>query len=248
MTRMTKGAFHARVWGKLLAHSKRHRLVERDDKILIALSGGPDSVCLADFLRRLSKKVGFEIRLMHLDHGLRGKDSARDRKFAEEFAARLGVPLASKKIAVKKFSASSRRSIEDAARQLRYKALLAQARRAGCRKIATGHQLDDHVETFFLNLLRGTQLKGLAGIPVRRKEGRVEIIRPILCLTRAEVMEYARYFRLPFRIDKTNAETEFTRNWLRKEVLPLLERRSPRLKEHVGAIADAVAGAVARPH
>ena len=136
-----------------------------------------------------------------------------------------------------------RQGIEDAARRLRYLALARQARKLGCNKVATGHHLDDQAETVLLHLLRGTRLAALAGIPPRRRLApRVEIIRPLLPVTRAEVLAYLAVHGLKARDDRSNRDVHFTRNWVRRRVLPLLEKRNPRIREHLAAFAAQVRG------
>lgn len=236
---MSKQSFHARIWSKLLAFNRVRGLIRPGDRILAAVSGGPDSVCLAHFLHRLSRRRNIHVRLMHLRHGLRGKEADRDARCVESLGKKLGLPVVSRALPVSGFARRSRRGIEAAGRALRYRALLREARKQGCRKVATGHQMDDQAETLILNLLRGTRAKGLAGIPAIRPLGKgVRVIRPLLALSREEVLEYLSYHRLSYRLDKTNRSLRFTRNWVRRRVLPLLETKNPRIREHLAAVAQ----------
>lgn len=239
---MNKQTFHARIWSKLLAFNRKHVLIRPKDRILIAVSGGPDSVCLAHFLYCLSQRWVLQLRLVHMHHGLRGHDADRDARAVEALGRKLGVPVSEQRISVSQFAKSSRRSLEDAGRTLRYRALLQAARKYSFNKIATGHQMDDQAETLLLNLLRGTRAKGLAGMPPSRKIDRgVRVIRPLLALSRQEVLDYLKYQRLSYRTDKTNRSLKFTRNWMRLKVLPLLETRNPGIREHLAQIAEEVA-------
>jgi tRNA(Ile)-lysidine synthase len=236
---MNKQVFHARIWSKLLAYNRKHALIRPKDRILAAVSGGPDSVCLAHFLHRLSQRLGLQLRFVHLHHGLRGRDADRDAHAVEALGKKFGVPVSVRRIPVSPFAKSSRRSLEDAGRTLRYRALLQAARKYSFNKIATGHQMDDQAETLLLNLLRGTRAKGLAGMPPSRRMGRsIRIIRPLLALSRQEVLNYLKYHRLSYRTDKTNRSLKFTRNWMRLKVLPLLETRNPGIREHLAQIAE----------
>jgi len=239
---VTKQEFHARVWAKLLAYNRKLALVEPGDRILIAVSGGPDSVCLAHFLSQLSRKMRLRLHIAHLHHGLRGKEADRDARLVLDLAESLDIPIDAVRIPVAAFAEESGRSLEEAGRVMRYGALGRLAAKEGCNKIATGHQTDDVAETFILNLMRGTKAEGLAGIPPKRllwgAGRRIEVIRPLLCLSRREVLSYLKYSRLPFATDRSNLSRRFTRNWVRLKVLPLLEKKNPEVRAHIAAIAE----------
>lgn len=226
-----------RLLSKLAAFDRAERLLAPGDKVLAAVSGGPDSVCLAHHLGRLARRKGLSVVLVHMDHGLR-RSAARDAAFVAGLARKLGLPLVLRRLPVSRTAARERRSLEDAGRKLRYRTLASLARRLGARKVATGHHLDDLAETLILHLLRGTRAKGLAGIPpARRLEKGITLVRPLLALTRAEVLAYLEAFGLDWREDETNRSLEFTRNWVRHEALPFLEKKSPRLREHLAALS-----------
>lgn len=262
---MTKQSFHAGIWAKLLSYNRKSRLIEAGDRILAAVSGGPDSVCLAHYLHRLSRKMGLALRILHCNHGLRGASAERDAEEVAALGRRLGIAVEIQRLPVSEFARSSGRSLEDAARTLRYLAMARAAKRWKADKIATGHQMDDQAETVLLNILRGTRAKGLAGIPPRRalaadrrgpigktplsarrrglpqtRGRRPEIVRPLLCLSRREVLAYLQYHKLGFSTDSSNFSERFTRNWIRRKVIPLLERRNPKIREHLASIAEDV--------
>jgi len=131
--------------------------------------------------------------------------------------------------------------LEAAARKLRYQALARAARRLGCNKVATGHHLDDQAETVLLHLLRGIRLAALAGIsPCRPLAKGITLVRPLLPLRRSEVMLYLKLHGLKCRQDKSNRDTHFTRNWVRRKVLPLLETRNPQVRERLAGVAEQV--------
>ena len=177
------------------------------------------------------------------DHGILVAIGAADEDaaFVRALAARLGVPYVERRLAVAKAAEAERRSLEDAGRALRYRALAELARSGRFDKVATGHHLDDQAETLLLHLLRGTQAKGLAGIPAKRKfTPGTMVIRPLLALTRKDVLAYLQAFGLGYRKDKSNASDAFTRNWVRRRLLPLLEKKSPRIREHLSALAQDV--------
>jgi len=241
--KLTKQTFHARIWSKLLEFDRRLSLIGPGDRVLAAVSGGPDSVCLAHFLHLLAQRRRFEFRLIHFHHGLRGKAADRDARFVDRLAASWRQAAVQRRLPVAAFARASGRSTEDAGRRLRYDALLREARRLRFNKVATAHHLDDQAETVLLNLLRGTRARGLAGIPPRRTlGGKVEVIRPLLALRRDEILQYLRHYRLDFRVDATNRSVDFTRNWIRLKVLPLLEQKNPRIREHLAAVAEDLRG------
>lgn len=245
LTLASKGKFHARVWPKLVARAST--MFRDGDRVLVAVSGGPDSVCLADFLARWGPRRRLTLRIAHFDHGLR-RGSARDAAFVRDLARRLGVGVSVETLAVKARARAERRGLEDAGRALRYRALARLARRYRCGKVAVGHQLDDQAETVLLHALRGTRAEGLAGMPERRALGsRVELVRPLLSVSRAEVLEYLRYRRLSRREDPTNRSTKFLRNWVRLRLLPLMERRAPGTARRLAAMAGALREALPPP-
>lgn len=239
---MDRRSFSARVWSKLVVFEGRQRFLNKSDAVLAAVSGGPDSVCLAHYLAQRSRAGAFRLlALVYFDHGLRGRESAEDAAFVRALGARLGARVLVEKLPVAARAKARRKGLEDAGRELRYKALARAARRLGANKVATGHHLDDQAETLLLHLLRGTKLKGLAGIPPERPlAAGVSLVRPLLPLRRVEILEYLRRHDLAHRLDRSNASLDFTRNWVRRKVLPLLESRQPRLREHLAALAAQV--------
>jgi tRNA(Ile)-lysidine synthase len=244
---MRRKEFAARVWSKLMAFEKEHALLPPGRRVLAAVSGGPDSVVLAHWLFVQARRRNLTVALLHVNHGLRGKAAERDADFVRELGARLGLPVSVVRADVRGRAVKSGRGLEDAGRKERYRALAARARRGAFDAVATGHQLDDQAETVLLHLLRGTSLEGLGGIPPRRSlVPGVELIRPLLPLTRAEIIAYLDVHGLNWREDKTNRDPAFARNWVRAEVLPLLESRAPGIKERLTGIAAKVRAATGR--
>lgn len=212
-------------------------LIGRKDCVLVGLSGGADSVCLLHFLRYLAKEKHFALAAVHINHHLR-RTALRDQHFCQDLCEKLGIDLFIENVDVKKITQAQDLSPEHGARKARYEAYKKVARRWGATKLALGHHLDDQAETFLLNLLRGTKAKGLAGIPVRRALTQsVEIVRPLLCITRAQTEDYLAQNGLSYVTDETNFDDAFTRNWIRNEVLPLLEQKQPQIREHITQMA-----------
>ncbi|MBI4062029.1 MAG: tRNA lysidine(34) synthetase TilS [Elusimicrobia bacterium] len=239
--------FAARVWSKLAAFEAAHRLLTPERRVLAAVSGGPDSVCLAHWLSVQARKKSLTVALVHVHHGLRGRAADGDARFVKALGDRLGLPVSVVRAPVRALAAKRGLGLEEAGRKARYRALGARARHGRFTAVATGHQLDDQAETVLLHLLRGTSLEGLGGIAPRREliPG-VELIRPLLPLTRAEVLLYLKMHGLDWREDASNRDPKFTRNWVRREVLPLLEKRAPGVKERLARMAAKVRVATGR--
>ncbi|MGD0651223.1 MAG: tRNA lysidine(34) synthetase TilS [Verrucomicrobiia bacterium] len=187
-------------------------LLAPGEPLLIGVSGGPDSVALLDAL----VSSGWRPHVCHLNHKLRGADSDADAEFVREIAGHYGLPSTIEARAVERD--------EDAARRARFGFFTDAALRTGIKKLALAHTADDQVETFLLRLVRGAGAPGLIGIWPERQIGALRVIRPLLTISRPEVLEYLKGRGLRYRVDATNADARFTRNRIRHELLPLLER------------------------
>lgn len=194
----------------------RYQMLAPGDTVTVALSGGVDSVSLLHVLLGLQREWSLSVRACHVNHGLR-EAAGRDEAFCRELCGKWGVPLTVTAADVRAQAAKSGESLEMCGRRLRYAALRRAAGEAG--KIATAHQLNDQLETFFINLLRGTGLSGLCGIPAVRGQ----IIRPLLFTARQEIEAYAAQNGLSYVEDETNAAPDFLRNRIRWSVIPALE-------------------------
>jgi tRNA(Ile)-lysidine synthase len=209
-------------------------------RVLAAVSGGADSTAMAAVLHRLSAdgRLGAELVLGHVNHGLRGAASDGDAAFVHALGERLGVRVVSRRVDVRGFASAQRLSIETAGRVLRIGALAEMARACGCDAVATGHHGDDQAETVVHRLMRGTGLRGLCGIrPATTLEG-VRFIRPMLGLRRAEIEVYCRANHVAWRDDASNRSTAFTRNRIRHQLLPALETQMPTLAERFTTLAE----------
>ena len=213
-------------------------MLHAKESVLVALSGGPDSVALLAALSALVEELHVRVFAAHLNHGLRGAESLRDEQCAAQVAARLGVPCTLHRITL----SMSAGNVEERAREARYTFLDQTAHEQGCTKIATGHTRDDQAETVLMRILRGAGLDGLAAIhPVR--DGR--IIRPLLDCSRAEVLAFLEASGLSYCEDSSNCDRRFLRNRIRHEVLPLLESITPGVRQRL-ALAASIASAEAR--
>ena len=185
-------------------------------KILVALSGGADSVCLLTVLNSFSEKMGFSLCAMHINHMIRGEEADRDQSFCEQLCASKGLKIEAVRIDVPSEAKNSGKSIELCARELRYKALFKHCEENGIDFIATAHNANDNAETVMYNILRGSGIDGLCGIPAKRDN----IIRPILGKTRKEIVEYLESLGSAYVTDSTNLENDYTRNYIRNVLLP----------------------------
>jgi len=220
---------------------RRYRMVSPRDTVLAAVSGGPDSVCMLHVLAGLREEFGFELKVAHLDHRFRGEESRADAAFVRQLAERLDLPCVCDEVNVPRFLLSQPMSAQDAARMLRYQFLVKTSKLEYCQRIATGHNADDQAETVLMRVLRGAGPDGLAGIPPKR-EG--TIIRPLLSVWRSEIMSYLEERGLPYRTDASNLESKYLRNEVRNELIPVLERYNPALREslaNLGTIMTDVA-------
>jgi len=233
---MKKKSFNASVLPKMRAFAGK--LISRRDLVLVGFSGGADSVSLLHFLNYLAREKHFRLAAVHVNHGLRGQDALADEKFCAAFCQKYDIEFFSVKANVKKWLKEKITSPEQAARKARYEVFCKVARKWGATKLALAHHADDQAETILLNMLRGTKAKGLCGIPVRRPLcAGVEVIRPLMCISRRETEEYLKNNRLTHQTDQTNFEDVFTRNWVRSTLLPLLETKQPQIRAHLTLLA-----------
>jgi tRNA(Ile)-lysidine synthase len=211
---------------------QRGELFKEDSLVLLAVSGGIDSVVMADLFNRA--KLNFAIA--HCNFQLRGKESDGDEKFVEQLARKYSVVYFCSKFDTKNFSRENKLSIQEAARKLRYDWFNELCAEHNIDFVATAHHLDDSIETFFINLLRGTGLEGLKGIP--SKNGNV--IRPLLSFTRKEIESYAKRRKQKHREDSSNKEDKYLRNKIRQQLVPLLHKLNPQFEQTMQQIMSNV--------
>jgi len=220
---------------QVLRFIRQHDLVTGRRKLLVAVSGGPDSVCLLHVLSKLKKELDVELHVAHLNHRLRGTESDADAAYVDKLARRLGIPAAIESRDVQAYRSEYRLSLEEAAREVRYSFLAQVADSVGAERVAVGHTADDHVETVLMHLFRGSGTRGLRGLlPVSRWQAAgssLVILRPLLELTCEETAAYCRRHRLAPRTDASNLSTEPFRNKIRHQLLPELRKYNPRVAE-----------------
>ncbi len=209
-------------------------MFETGEKILVACSGGPDSLALLHGLWQLSPEMGFEIAAAHLEHGFRGAESEAEAVFVEEFCRLRGIECVIGHVDMPTVLQEQGFSAQDGARRVRYEFLRRTAAEIGAMRIATGHQLEDQAETLLLNLLRGAGLKGLSGM--RTVAG--ELIRPLLGVKREKIEAYCKANELQPRRDSSNQKTCYRRNLLRLEIMPQLRQYNAALPETLARTAE----------
>ena len=216
-------------------------MLRSGDRVLAAVSGGPDSLALLAVLTALRDEYRLTLRAAYVDHGLRPAAARREAALVRRIGRLWGVPVSVARRAVQK---EPGRSLEESARQARYEALTHLSVRRGCRTIALGHTGDDQAETMLLWLLRGTGTTGLAGIPPVRNLPRahrrtIRIIRPLIRCSRQEVQGYLRHLGIRPMSDQSNRSLRFLRNRIRHRLIPLLEREyNPKLRRHLASLAE----------
>lgn len=206
-------------------------LLARGERVLVGVSGGPDSVALLDALVALQPEFDWQLHIAHFNHHLRGDESDQDEEFVRELAEDYELPCATSGADVRTWAESRKLSLEDAARRLRRAFYQQEAETLGITKLALGHNADDQVETLLQRLLRGAGTHGLAAMAPMGKLAAITIVRPMLAVWKTEILDYLRQRELPFRQDSSNLDTHFQRNKIRHELLPMLEKDyNPALK------------------
>jgi len=212
----------------------RYGMLKREEKVLVAVSGGVDSVVLLEVLCLLEPEFSLELVIAHLDHGLRGKEAKEDARFVASLGKAKGVPVIREEIDVARVSKEERLSLEEAGHRVRRHFLEETAQKVGATRIALGHTLNDRAETLLFNLIRGAGPTGLVGIrPVS-----LPYIRPLIDTSREEILSFARLNGLAWREDRTNQDLTFSRNRIRHQIIPLLEQMNPRFLEALHRTSD----------
>lgn len=208
------------IFEKVLSTINKYKLIEKGDKIVLGLSGGPDSVCLLHILNRLKDDLDIEVYAAHLNHQIRGIEAQKDALYISKLCEEMGVTFFLKSVNVPKYCKENGLSLEEGARKLRYEMFYEIKQKTKSNKIAIGHNLNDQAETVLMRMMRGTGLQGLKGIDYIRDE---VIIRPILDIERSDIEAYCELYNLNPRIDQTNLQSIYTRNKIRLELLPYMK-------------------------
>ncbi|MCD4743124.1 MAG: tRNA lysidine(34) synthetase TilS [Desulfobacteraceae bacterium] len=207
----------------------KFNMLDKKDKVLAGVSGGPDSVALLLFLLEIKEKYFLEIGVAHLNHMLRGAEADRDADFVRALAEKLGLPCFIGKEDVAAFAKENRLSIEDSARKVRYFFLEDVLKKNTYSKIALGHNRDDNAELILMNVLRGSGTKGLTGIPPKREN---TIIRPLIQTAKQNIMKFLKSIDQTYVVDSSNNDNKYLRNSIRNSFIPLIEKEyNPKIKE-----------------
>lgn len=215
---------------KVKDYIKKHKLLSLSDLYIVALSGGADSVALLLLL----DEMGYKVHALHCNFHLRGEESDRDERFCEDLCLKKNIPFHRIHFDTLMYAETHKMSVEMAARELRYRYFEQLRKDIGAEGICVAHHQDDTVETVLLNLVRGTGLRGLTGIQPRNGA----ILRPLLCVTRTEIEAYLATKQQDYVTDSTNMETDFVRNKIRLQVVPLLRQLNPAVSENIVRTAE----------
>lgn len=230
--------------GQVNTAIKKHSLLFEKDRVLIGLSGGPDSVCLLHALNSLKDGYKLALHAIYIDHGLRPDEIPAEIEFCKKLCENLGVPFITKSVDVKSYAIEHSLNKQEAARELRYKIFEDVAIEIGANRIALAHNADDQAETFFMRILRGAGRKGLSGIPAVRGK----IIRPLIEIERKDIEDFLFQNSEPrtpnsglsFIVDSSNLKKDYFRNWLRLAVMPEFKRQNPELIRTISRISEII--------
>ncbi|MNZ77407.1 tRNA(Ile)-lysidine synthase [compost metagenome] len=221
---------------------EEHELWRKGDRIVVAVSGGPDSMALLHMLASIAQTYSLSIMAAHVNHGFRVQESALELEVVKGYAAKLGVPCETIVLDLPGYIEEKRLNGQAAAREKRYAFLHDAAERFGASRIALAHHADDQAETVLMRVIRGTGLTGLSGMHIKRHEKNVELIRPLLRMKKLDILRYCEEHDVPFCTDSSNLERHYFRNVIRLDVLPYLSEYNPQLSQSLQRLAE-VAGA-----
>ena len=228
---------------RILEFMRREHLTSPGDKVLAAVSGGADSVCLLLVLKKLEGLLKIHVEAVTVNHGIRGESADGDVEFVRALCMKYKIPVHVCRVNVPELVKREQISEEEAARQARYECFADVAEEIGAGVIAVAHHRDDNCETVLHHLFRGSSLKGLGGMVPRRKLQQFCVIRPFLETSRQEIEDWLREYRISWRTDETNLENDYTRNRMRHHVIPLVERE---INEQASAHVVQAAGYIAQ--
>lgn len=227
------------IYGNVMEAVDSYGMLERQRGVLVGYSGGADSSALLHCMKRLCDERGLYLHALHVNHGIRGDEAERDAAFCRDECARMGIDFTLECADIPGLSEELGCGIEEAARRFRYEAFmhkLGSDERLTC--IATAHNADDNTETVIFNMVRGSGLAGMCGIPPIRVSDGVKIIRPLIACPKSDILEYCRENRIEYIFDSTNNDTAYTRNYIRHRVMPLLRHMNPSLCETVSRMTE----------
>lgn len=209
---------------------------KENQSVLVGFSGGKDSVVLLHALNQLSKNYGIKVTALHINHNIRGKEAKQDEEFCREFCTSHNIDFLCKNVYAIDYAEKNKIGLEEAARILRYNAFSEVLKEKNITKIATAHTASDNLETVIFNLTRGSGAEGLKGIPPARDN----IVRPLIYCSTDDVLAYAKEKKLKYVTDSTNSDTDYTRNHIRHNIIPLLKQINPSVENAVSSLCDSI--------
>ena len=214
---------------------KKYNLIEKEDRIVVGVSGGPDSICLLNVLNSLKEKLHIEIFVAHINHMIR-EEADLETKYVQDFCKKLGIECFIKKIDVEAIAKKEKKGTEETGRNIRYNFFEEILKKVNANKIATAHNLNDKIETVLLNIIRGSGTVGLKGIEAKRDE---KFIRPLIEITREDIEEYCNKNNLDPKYDKTNDETIYRRNKIRNDLIPYIKKEfNPNIIKTIARLSE----------
>lgn len=224
---------------KVMETIKKYNLINSKDKIVLGVSGGPDSIAMLDILRQIKDEMNFEMYVAHINHNIRGKEADADEEYVKKYCEKYNIKCFSKKIDVPTIAQDKKIGTEEAGREVRYNYFEEVLIETKSNKIAIAHNKNDKVETIIMHILRGSGISGLKGIEPKRDE---KYIRPLIECDRTEIEKYCEDNKLNPRIDKTNFENKYTRNKIRNIVIPYIKQEfNPNIIETITRLSDVIA-------
>lgn len=228
-----------RIKERVTGYIRKNELIKQGDTIIIGVSGGADSMCLLFLLSDISASLGVKIKVLHVEHGIRGEASVKDAEYVENICDKKGIDCRVINIDAASYAKDNSLTLEEAARILRYEAfenyrleLINSGEQSV--KIAVAHHMNDQAETVIFQMLRGSGIKGMGGMNPQREN----IIRPLLCLSREEILLYLSENHIIYRTDESNEDNAYSRNFIRNEILPKLENIQPQAVTHISEMAE----------
>ncbi|WP_157101604.1 tRNA lysidine(34) synthetase TilS [Planococcus plakortidis] len=224
----------------MLAYHKKHKLFEKGDRLVIGVSGGIDSMVLLYFLSKKRHQLDVHLTAVHIDHMLRGEQSAEDRRFVEQQCKRWQIPYESYSVPIPAILAEKGGNTQSVCREERYRIFGKVMGKTGSTVLITAHHADDQLETILMEGMRGSMRNGAFGMRIKRPFSGGLLVRPQLAVTKAEIARYAQLEKVPYREDPSNASDTYTRNRIRKTIVPAMAQENPRASLHFSELAEQI--------
>lgn len=213
---------------------REFRLLQKGDRVLIGVSAGPDSTALCYLMKEAQNRFSLRVALAYFNHGLRKSESTNEEKFVKALGKQLGFPVVIEHVDVKEHRKKNPGlSLQEAARELRFAFFARATKKSRADKVTLAHHADDQAETLLLRLIEGTGMEGLSGIHPKREIRGMTVIRPLLCVTKDEILEYLKKNKISYCVDSSNKKLVYKRNKIRKHLLPALEKINPGVRENL---------------